>query len=118
MRIVTASIGMPDPYIRKSTNSERIDMWAEQIRASAEDLIAANPGINPVEAVEKSYFLPKIHVMEMKDPVTIEFTGSDRKKHTRMVDYRVIDGVHRYLTRQQLGLDNVDAEVHKFMSPG
>lgn len=118
MRIVTASIGMPDPYIRKSTNNERINMWVEQIRASAEDLISANPGMNPVEAVEKSYFLPKIHVMEMKDPVTIEFTGSDRKKHTRMVGYRVIDGVHRYLTRQQLGLDNVDAEVHKSMSPG
>jgi hypothetical protein len=117
MRIATASIGLPDPYIRKNTNNERINMWVEQIRASAQDYVKANEGVNGVEAILKCYFLPKIHVMRLTQSQTMEFTGPDRKKHTKTVGYRVLDGVHRLLTTGLLGLDSIDCEEHPPMSP-
>jgi len=117
MRIATASIGMPEPYIRKNTNNERINMWTEQVRASAEDYLKANPGTSPIEAVVKCYFLPEIHVMKLAQSQTVEFTGPDRKKHTKTIGYRVLDGVHRFLHTQHLGLDSIEAKEHPPMSP-
>lgn len=102
---------MPEPYIRKGTNNERINMWVEQIRSSAEDMRKSNGMLEPT-ALTEAYFLPKIHVMAYPNPITLK----DRKG-TRTIGYVVIDGVHRLDTTKQLGLDSIECEVHDPMSP-
>jgi hypothetical protein len=115
MRINVSSIGLPSPYIRKNTNNERINMWTEQVRSSAEPNIKA--GMTPVDAILKSYFLPEIHVMKLAQAETFEYTGTDRKKHTKTIGYRIIDGAHRFLHTQNLGLDSIECKVYEPMSP-
>lgn len=114
-RIATASIGMPQPYIRGKYNTERINMWGEQVRATAEE--AARQGGTVESNLPAAWFLPKISVMVLAKPETIEFTGPDRKKHQKTVGYRILDGVHRYMTAGQVGLDALECEVLPTMTP-
>lgn len=107
-RIPISELGLPEPYIRKATNNERINMWVEQIKEVIQQTSPENPG---------AWFLPPVHVMRLAKPQVVKYTGADKKKHEKEIKYRILDGVHRRLTRELCGWDSIDANVHDPMSP-
>src|SRR5258708_7807943 len=111
------AIALPDPYIRKEINNQRINMWAETYRDKMKEILDKTPGLSNEDAAAKVWDHRPILVMELAKAETIIWKDKDGKKQLRLVTHRIIDGVHRYFTSRQLGRTTIACKVTETLPP-
>src|SRR5258708_5025816 len=116
MNLTLDAIALPDPYIRKETNNQRINMWTETYRDKMKEVLDKTPGLSNEDAAAKVWDHRPILVMELAKTETILWKDKDGKKQQRLVTHRIIDGVHRYFTSRQLARTTIQCKVTETLS--
>jgi hypothetical protein len=107
LTIPLSEITVPETYIRDRVDNNTVNKWIERIKSQMTDGITA----------DAAWFLPPVMLLKLTKPITVTYTSTDKAKVSRTVNYRIVEGVKRYLTAIGVGKTRLTADIVTGLTP-